>query len=278
MSLALQCVFPATPLAIPLKVDADDGTAYHPNAFSQPPLRHVSISTVQTTQSHPKGARCDAIEFIPHCHGTHTEGLGHITCDPIPVNRVIAADLGKFLSATLLTVTPVLLSETSETHPHARAGDYVITHTALTAAFDALHVGTVPDALVIRCAHETFLETPYTQFQQPPYYSTQAMAWITAHCMHHLTNLPSLDPEEDEGALHNHRHFFNVPESRQPSELWLDAACTVINPIYKRTNTELCYIPMHLEDGCYALQLTVLNWALDAAPSVPLLYALKQES
>ena len=46
---------------------------------------------------------CEAITLIPHCNGTHTECVGHLTREPLDAHRVIPLGL---LPALLLSVTP----------------------------------------------------------------------------------------------------------------------------------------------------------------------------
>ncbi len=73
---------------------------------------------------------------------------------------------------------------------------------------------------------------------------------------HVLIDQPSVDQEEDGGALACHRAFWGP----QP-ELSLH-----------RTISELLHIPKHVQDGHYLLNLQVAPLDNDAAPSRPLLY------
>ena len=48
-----------------------------PGLVSPPVCRGASAGRVQAGGS----CNADQISFVPHCHGTHTEGVGHITPD-----------------------------------------------------------------------------------------------------------------------------------------------------------------------------------------------------
>ena len=75
---------------------------------------------------------------------------------------------------------------------------------------------------------------------------------------HLLVDLPSVDREEDGGALAAHKRFWEYPEKK----------------FVKRSITELVYIPDNVPDGLYLLNLLVPAFNLDAAPSRPVLYPL----
>ena len=99
--------------------------------------------------------------------------------------------------------------------------------------------------------------------ENPPYLTLEAMAWVRERGFEHLlTDLPSVDREEDEGQVLTHRLFWSLGERWEaPSE----AAKT-------RTITEFCRISSDIQDGLYLLTLMIAPIAMDAAPSLPLLY------
>lgn len=73
---------------------------------------------------------------------------------------------------------------------------------------------------------------------------------------HLLTNLPSVDQEEDGGALAAHRAFWCYPEQTRA----------------EATITEFSNFPDHLKEGFYFINLQVAPIHSDAAPSRPLLF------
>jgi kynurenine formamidase len=95
-----------------------------------------------------------------------------------------------------------------------------------------------------------------------PYLTIGAMQRIVdAGVQHLLIDLPSVDREEDGGALAAHHLFWNVPAE----------------PNFQKTITELIYVPNEISDGNYILNLQVSNFANDAAPSRPMLFDLVEE-
>jgi hypothetical protein len=75
---------------------------------------------------------------------------------------------------------------------------------------------------------------------------------------HLLTDLPSVDPEVDGGALTAHHVWWNVPAA----------------PRTQASITELIFVPNHVADGLYLLNLQFPKIMSDAAPSRPQLYSL----
>jgi hypothetical protein len=75
---------------------------------------------------------------------------------------------------------------------------------------------------------------------------------------HLLLDLPSVDREEDAGKLAAHKTFWNYP----------------LNPRLDATITELIFVPNHISDGDYLLNLMVSAFDSDAVPSKPVIYPL----
>jgi len=77
---------------------------------------------------------------------------------------------------------------------------------------------------------------------------------------HLLIDLPSVDKEKDDGKLLSHNAFWNTA-----GELRMDA-----------TITEFIYVPNHVEDGEYLLNLMIAPFENDATPSKPVLYQIEK--
>ena len=93
----------------------------------------------------------------------------------------------------------------------------------------------------------------------PAYMCPNAISFLREQGIEHLLiDLPSVDPEEDEGQLQAHKAFWNYPE----------------HPCTHSTITELIYIPHDVEDGLYFLNLQIAPIEMDAAPSNPILYKI----
>jgi arylformamidase len=189
--------------------------------------------------------------FIPHCNGTHTECVGHITHERFSVRDCLQDVL---VPAMLVSVEPILID-----------GDLVIAR----SSFDQLEAsGTLAirpgAALVVRTLpnDDSKLERQYGD-PIPPYFSSEAMAWIVNKGFAHLVvDIPSIDRIFDGGKLLNHRKFWNV----EPESFERDA-----NTRINSTITELTYIPNSVADGPYTLNLQIAPFDSDCAPSRPIL-------
>ena len=74
-----------------------------------------------------------------------------------------------------------------------------------------------------------------------------------------MVDLPSIDKEEDQGALKAHKAFWNVGGA-----IRLEA-----------TITEFIYVPNTVLDGPYLLQIGLAPFVNDATPSTVFLYEFK---
>ena len=91
----------------------------------------------------------------------------------------------------------------------------------------------------------------------PTYIHPEAMEYIVELGIEHLlVDFPSVDREEDGGALAAHRIFWNYPS----------------NPRLHCTITELIFVAEEVKEGQYLLQIAIPNIALDAVPSRIWLY------
>ena len=92
-----------------------------------------------------------------------------------------------------------------------------------------------------------------------PAFAPETVALLADRGVEHLLlDLPSVDREEDGGALAAHRAFWRYPDAVRD----------------RATITEMVFVPDELPDGLYLLNLQVLSLVLDASPSRPVLYPL----
>lgn len=188
------------------------------------------------------------IFFNPHGHGTHTECLGHITKQFYSINRHLKTF---FFTAELVSVEPELRGE-----------DLVITKNQIEKALE----GKFPEAIVIRTLPnpEEKLSRKYSD-TNPPYLDEKAAVFIRERGIQHLLiDLPSVDKERDQGKLLAHKAFWNVKNTH---DLNVDAR-------FDATITELIFVPDHVEDGSYLLNLQIASFENDASPSKPVLYKI----
>lgn len=240
-----------------------------PNAFSLPRANAAPFAAGQFVASvdHGAGFNCDGLSIYPHGNGTHTECAGHICQGAHFVHEHLREAL---IPATLLSVELTRLGDAQDTYPHlASPEDWVITADALHAAFEALDADLLWfDALILRTFPNDREKTRanYTG-QNPAYLSQEAMRWIVNRQVRHLlVDLPSVDREEDQGALPNHHTFWHIPQGQHQLS---EAA-------HGRTITELIYVANEIPDAHYLLNLQIPPLLSDAAPSRPILYPLER--
>ena len=186
------------------------------------------------------------IFFNPHGHGTHTECLGHITCEFYSINQNLKTF---FFTAELITVTPEIQNE-----------DLVITKAQVEAALK----GKTPEAIAIRTLpNEDDKKSRKYSNTNPPFLHEDAAKFIRECGINHLLiDLPSVDKEHDEGNLLAHKAFWNVTNVNDlNAEARLNA-----------TITELIFVPNEIQDGSYLLNLQIASFENDASPSKPILY------
>lgn len=180
--------------------------------------------------------------FNPHGNGTHTECLGHISKEFVTINE----NLKRFLFiAELITVLPLELEN----------GDRVISRKILETLVPK---GTKAEALVIRSLGNgpSKLHVNYSN-TNPPYIQKDAILYLNELGIQHLLlDLPSVDKEQDGGALEAHHAFWKYPE----------------DPQFSKTITELIYVSNEIQDGTYLLNLQIAPFENDASPSKPVLY------
>jgi len=259
------------PISLAIALDFSDRQPRH---FGAPPAtsRPFAVPGFSGSVEHGASCNCQTLTLIPHCNGTHTECVGHLTREPLDAHRV--APLG-FIPAVLVTIEPAKASSSGEvTDPTPHPDDQLITRQALekswlaaTAASRNTRAHFEPRALVIR----TLPNRPDKQHRDysdstPPYLSREAAELLIERGIEHLVvDLPSIDRAHDEGRLTAHRIFFGLPPGST-------ALAQATRP--RATVTELAYIPDTATDGPYVLELQVPALGGDAVPSRPLLFRL----
>jgi kynurenine formamidase len=248
-------------LALPL-----DFRGPQPRHFGAPgaSARPLEVGGFTGAVTHGASCNCEVITLTPHCNGTHTECVGHLTRERVDAFRVAPAGL---VPALLVSVKPEAAAACLEgTDPAPQASDRLITRRALERAW-----GRAPyeaRALIVRTLpNPTEKRTRDYTGQVPPYLSREAAQLLVERAILHLViDLPSLDREHDAGRLSAHRAFFGLAPGAT-------ALAGATRP--DATVTELAFVPDTLADGAYLLELQVPALGGDAVPSRPLLYALE---
>lgn len=267
-----------------------------PNAYGVELARSKPCEAGDLVGDTRDGGSCnfEQYTFIPHCNGTHTECVGHITHERISV-RDCLRDV--FNPVVLVSIEPEPAIETDESYVVEFGGDdRLITRKMLRSA-----IGSEPPALA--GGRETDLHAPRTDTEADsmfasmppanaggsdralivrtlpndntklteqygdvisPFFSTEAIEYVLKCGFRHLlVDLPSIDRIFDNGKLSNHRMFWNVG----PGSFKTHAGSRIYSTI-----TELIFVPNEVEDGQYLLNLQIAPFEADASPSRPLLF------
>jgi arylformamidase len=185
------------------------------------------------------------VKLNPHGNGTHTECVGHIAKTPYSINQC----LRQFhFPALLVSVYPYK-------QPN---GDRVILKSQLEEATEGL---IIPPAFIIRTLpNDDRKRQLHYSGTNPPYVHHEACQWLVEKKVQHLLiDLPSVDREEDGGALKAHRAFWQYPDQ----------------PRTNSTISELIYVNNSVSDGLYLLNLQIASFEIDVSPSKPVLYFLQ---
>ncbi len=225
------------------------GDAIGPRAWYVGPVVMEGVCDGEKVYTVANGASVNFrnVFFNPHGHGTHTESVGHITPEILPVGPLLQR---YFFTAQVMSVRP------SERRHADGQMDHVITLEHCRGGIGE----NPPEALVIRTLpNDDAKRTRDWSSTNPAYLEAQACAWLRSIGVKHLLlDLPSVDREKDEGVLAAHHAFWDFPNG-------LDQ---------QRTITEMIFVPDEVRDGHYLLELQLPHFMNDAAPSRPVLYAL----
>lgn len=212
-----------------------------PHAFGLPAATFEPFRIGNFVGSIEEGGpvRCDIVTLAPHGNGTHTECVGHIAGASYTLDSLMQ----DIMDEAVLVTVPTTLCE----------GDAVVALKELDAAWTDRSTST----LIIRTLpNNDAKRTMHWSGDNPPYIHLDAMKLIVDHGVRHLmVDLPSVDREEDQGALVAHHHFWQWPHAPR-----LD--CTI---------TELVYVPDNIPDGRYLVVFNVAPFDGDAAPSRPVI-------
>ncbi|MEM7764850.1 MAG: cyclase family protein [Pseudomonadota bacterium] len=210
-----------------------------------------------------RGGSCNTatITMNPHCHGTHTECIGHILDRRMDAISVIPLDR---LRATVVSVRALTAARCAETLTAAtEPGDRVLSLAALRKALgrrkprDALIIRTRPNPTSKRTQH-------YDHSTDYPFLTRTALEWIVDQDIAHiLIDTPSLDRMEDGGRLEAHRVFWQLPAVGRQLTRSARRHATI---------TEMIFVPNSIADGHYMLALQPTPFSGDATPSNPTLF------
>lgn len=225
-------------LSIPLRSGLEN-----PNCFWAPAPEFSPVVAGDFVGSTAQGGVVNFfnVRFNPHGNGTHTECVGHISRERFVLHECLHE---YHFPAQLVSLFPQKTDN----------GDRVIFRSHLEEA------GINPNAraLIIRTLPNDDLKKQVNYSgANPPYLHHEAVSFLVEKGIEHLLiDLPSVDREEDGGALLAHKAFWQYPQS-------IRKHCTI---------TEMIFVPNEVKDGLYLLNLQTASFDLDASPSKPVVY------
>lgn len=222
-------------LSIPVRRGENSVEAFYiPHAQMEPFRAGGFVGSV------PEGGACNCenIHFNAHGNGTHTECVGHVSKEAHYMTETLHRH---FFEAVVLSIYPEAQDD----------GDHIIQAHQIP--------NELPEAFIIRTLpNSNEKKTKKYSGTNPVYLHPDAATKIReAGVKHLLIDQPSVDKEEDGGALAAHKNYWNYPN----------------HPRLDATITELIYVSESIKDGRYLLNLMTSNMESDAVPSKPMLYA-----
>ncbi|MGI9532126.1 cyclase family protein [Lutimonas sp.] len=248
-------------ISIPLEFNGDQ-----PNTYGVESASSEAYQTGDFVGDTRKGGGCnfEQLKLTPHCNGTHTECIGHITNKRFRIHEQLKESL---IPATLITVHPVNANSSEDSYkPELEKQDFLITKELLEGEL----TNAAPDfrkALVIRTQPNNDSKKSRNYIENnPPFFSLEAMRYIVSLGVEHiLVDLPSVDRLFDDGKLNAHHIFWNIKEESHEA---------TVNSEFQKTITEMIYVEDAIKDGNYLLNLQIAPFQSDASPSRPLLYPI----
>lgn len=237
---------PSFPLDISIPLNTGE---HNPECYFAPPVQFNTIRSGDFIGSVKEGGSVNyqTLKITPHGNGTHTECYGHITSSGATINKSLVQFL---FTSELISVSPVKLAN----------GDEIITKENLLKARH--HTGT--EALIVRTLpnEKEKLNRKYSG-TNPPYFEAEALKWLSDQGVEHLlTDLPSVDREQDQGKLLGHKAFWRLENAK---------------PRKNATITELIFVDKTIHDGLYLLNIQIAPLETDASPSKPIIYKMVEQ-
>jgi arylformamidase len=228
-------------ISIPLMHDAPGPKCFYAPAFRVEPVIHGDfIGSVEAGSP----VNFKNIFINPHGNGTHTECVGHISKEKYTIHECLTSF---HHIARLITATPATILN----------GDHVITANILK---DVINDASLTNTMIIRTIpNDLSKKNRDYSGTNPPYFSGDAIQFLVDSGVEHLiTDLPSIDREEDGGALIGHKTFWSYPNGIATN----------------KTITEMVYIDNVIKDGIYLCNIQIASIMSDASPSKIVLFDL----
>ncbi len=245
----------AVDISIPLYFNSDQPNTYGVDRATSKPYQDGQF--IGDTR---KGGPCnfETYTFTPHCNGTHTECIGHITDERIDILSSLRQEM---IPSAVISVTPGHAFENYK--PSLNTNDMVITKQCLQSELKDLDSFFLKGLIIRSYPNSEAKKNRDYMKENPPFLSNDAMEYIVSLGVEHiLVDIPSVDRLFDDGYLSSHNIFWETKNREFNS-----------NTKHK-TITEMIFVPEDVEDGKYLLNLQIPAFVSDAAPSRPILFKI----
>ena len=244
-------------ISIPLYFNGDQPNTYNVDKATSKPYQDGTF--FGDTR---KGGPCnfETYRLTPHCNGTHTECIGHITKQRIPITDCLKQEI---IPSSLITIEPKNSNE--KYNPDLDIDDLVITKEILENKLKNINCNFL-HALIIRTLpnNEEKKRRDYMKIK-PSFFTIDAMKYIVDLGVQHLlVDMPSVDRLFDEGILSAHNIFWETKDKKFNIKS------------SKKTITEMIFVSDKIKDGKYLLNLQFAPFMADASPSRPILYKINE--
>lgn len=209
-----------------------------------------------------RGGPCnfETYTLTPHCNGTHTECIGHITTERINILESLNTEM---IPASVISINP---KHSKENYiPKMNDDDLVITKQDIELELKDINYNFL-DALIIRTLPNNDSKKSQDYLKESScFFSLDAMQYLVKLGVNHLlVDIPSVDRLFDEGHLSAHNIFWETKNKEfNPSAI-------------HKTITEMIFVDNRVKDGNYLLNLQIPAFVTDAAPSRPILYTINE--
>lgn len=286
-----------------------------PNNYSVPFAKSIPYADGQFIGDINQGGNCnfDEIILIPHCNGTHTECLGHITKEKYTINEILYES---HTFAILITINPIQLKELFSKNENNNSLKYVPYLKSSNNNSDLLK--TIENDYVITAdlIYESMIKTLYSNFDLFSCIIPKFNLMLENREINRILRLlkinsiiirtlPNLEIKKFQNYIDNppsyltndamelinnlkFKHLLvDIPSvDRQFDDgvlsshhiFWNvegNSQNQITNVENMNTITEMIFVKNEISDGLYLLNIQIAPFELDAAPSKPVIYNIE---
>lgn len=235
-----------------------------PNTYNVDKATSKAFETGDFIGDTRRGGGCNFEEYkiVPHCNGTHTECVGHISFERISINNTLK---DVFIPSTLISITPEKAFDTNDNYiPQKNETDFLITKKILLGKLETIDHNFLKSLIIRTLPNEDSKKSRDYMNNHPPFFSIEAMEYIVSlNIQHLLIDIPSVDRTFDEGKLTAHHIYWNVKKESHEVDM---------NNHSLKTITEMIYASNEISDGNYIVNIQIPDFVADAAPSRVFIY------